>query len=114
MFDCEHVIALHVMKGNWASYHGDGDVSCFFLSCGRTQWYILDLRWGCSFKAPVCSATSRLLSSYEGHLRYLLEASQGNTNASGGEAGDPGYLTSCHCDTGIPNNFKKESGIVTF
>ena len=33
---------------------------------------------------------SGLLSSYEGHLRNLLEAWQGNTDTSRGEAGDPG------------------------
>ena len=31
---------------------------------------------------------SGLLSSYEGHLRNLLEAWQGNMDASRGEAGD--------------------------
>ena len=27
---------------------------------------------------------------------------------------DPVYLSICHSDIGIPNYFKKESGIVTF
>ena len=58
--------------------------------------------------------TSRLLSSYEGHLRYLLEAWQGNTDASRGVAGDPVYLSICHSDIGIPNNFKNVSAIITF
>ena len=57
---------------------------------------------------------SGLLSSYEGNLRNLLEASQGNMDASQGEVGDPETLSSCHSDIGIPINFQQESGIVTF
>ena len=37
---------------------------------------------------------------------------QGNTDTSRGEAGDPGSLSSCHRDIGIPINFQQESGIV--
>ena len=43
----------------------------------------------------------------------LLEAWQGNTNASGSEAGDPGSLSSCNMNIGIPINFQQVSGIVT-
>ena len=62
----------------------------------------------------VCSSTSELLSSYEGHLRNLHEAWQGNTDTSQGEVGDPGSLSCCHSDIGIPINFQQESGIITF
>ena len=58
--------------------------------------------------------TSGLLYSYEGYLRNLLEAWQGNTDASRGEAGEPGSLSSCHSDIGIPINFQQELGIVIF
>ena len=54
------------------------------------------------------------MSSYKGHLRNLLEAWQGITDASQGEAGNPMSLSSCHSDIGIPINFHEESGIVTF
>ena len=57
---------------------------------------------------------SGLLSSYDGHLRNLNYAWQDNTDDSGGEAGDRGSLSSWNSDIGIPINFKKESGIVTF
>ena len=57
---------------------------------------------------------SGLLFSYEGHLRKLLKAWQGNTAASQIEAGDPVSLSFCHSDTGIPVKFQKETGIVTF
>ena len=57
---------------------------------------------------------SGLLSSYEGKIRNLLEAWQGNTDASQGEVVDSGPLSSCHSDIRIPINFKEESGIVTF
>ena len=46
---------------------------------------MLQRQW--PFKTHVCSVTSGLLSSYEGHLRNLLEAWQGNTDTSRGEAG---------------------------
>ena len=62
----------------------------------------------------VCLATSGLLSSYDGHLRNLNYAWQDNTDASGGEAGDRGSLSSWNTDIGISIHFQKESGIVTF
>ena len=71
MFDWEHGIALHTMQGNRASSLGKGEVSWVFSSCGRNLGYILELRRGWSFETPVCSATSGLLSSYDGHLRNL-------------------------------------------
>ena len=46
--------------------------------------------------------------------RNLNEAWQDNTEASGGEAGDEGSLSSCNSDIGIPIHFQKESGLVTF
>ena len=35
-------------------------------------------------------------------------------DASGGEAGDRGSISSWHSGIGIPTNFQGESGIVTF
>ena len=49
-----------------------------------------------------------------GHQTNIIEAWQGNTDASRGEAGDPEALSSCLSDIGIPINFQEESGIVTF
>ena len=46
---------------------------------------------------------SGLLSSCEGHLGILLEALQGNKDASRYEAGDRGSLSRGHRDIGIPN-----------
>ena len=60
------------------------------------------------------SATSGLLSSYDGQLRNLNQAGQDNTDASGGEAGDQGSLSSWNSDIGINIHFQKESGIVSF
>ena len=58
--------------------------------------------------------TSGLLSSYDGPLRNLNYACQDNTDASGGEAGDRGSLSSWNSDIGIPIHFQKEVGNVTF
>ena len=69
---------------------------------------------GWPFGSPVCSVTSELLSSFEGHLGILLEAWQGNRDASPGEGGDPRSLSSCHRDIVIPKDFQEESGIISF
>ena len=69
---------------------------------------------GMTFKTRVCSVTSGLLSTCEGHLGILIETWQGNTVASRGEAGDPVSLSSCHRDIVIPINFQEESGIISF
>ena len=57
---------------------------------------------------------SALLSSYDGHLRNLNYDWQDNTDASVGEAGDRGSLSSWLSDIGIPIHFQEESGIITF
>ena len=71
MFDWENAIALDTMQGNRASSRREGKVSWVFSSCGRTLGYILELRRGWPFRTRVCSATSALLSSYDGYLRNL-------------------------------------------
>ena len=76
--------------------------------------YILELRRGWPFETRVCSAKSGLLSSYDGHLAKLNYAWQENTDASGGEPGVQASHISWHSYIGIPINFHKESGIVTF
>ena len=76
VFNGEHGIALHAMHENRASSKGEGEFSWFFSRCGGNLGYILDLQWGWPFKTRVCSVTSELLSSHEGHLRNLHEASQ--------------------------------------
>ena len=85
MFDGEHGIALHAMQGNRASSHCGWEISWFFSSCRGNLGYILQLKRGSYFKTRVCSVTSGLLSSYEGHHMNLLEAWQVNRNASRGE-----------------------------
>ena len=47
-----------------------------FLELRWNMGDILELQQGLPFKTRVCSATSGLLSSYEGHLRNLHEALQ--------------------------------------
>ena len=74
MFDGEHRIALHAMQGNRASFHGEGEVSWFYSSCGRNLSYILKLWLGWPSKTRDFSAMSGLLSSCEGHIRIIFEA----------------------------------------
>ena len=52
-----------------------------FLDFRRVPGYILQLQWGSTVKARVCSATLGLLSRYEGYLRNLLKAWHGHTDA---------------------------------
>ncbi len=114
MCDVQHGIALHAVQGNRASSRGEGEVSWFFSSCGGNLGYILELRRGWPFHPRVSSATSGLLPSCEGQLWILLEAWQGNWDASPAEAGDQGSLSTCHRNPGTPIKFHEESGIVSF
>ena len=114
VFNWENNIALHEMQGNQASSPSEGYVSWDFSSCGRNVGYIHELQRGWPFETPLCSAKSRLLCSYEGHLRNLNKAWQDNTDTSGGEVGDQGSLSSFHRDIGIPINFQKGSSFVSF
>ena len=54
------------------------------------------------------------MSSYDGHLGKFNEAWQENIDASGVEPRGQASLISWHSYIGIPINFHKESGIVTF
>ena len=85
-----------------------------FLELRREPGVSSRVLTGVAFRNFVSSVTSELVSSYDGHLRNLNYAWQDNTNASGGEAGDRGSLSSWNSDIGIPIHFQKESGIVTF
>ena len=114
LFAWEQGIALHAMQGNWASSLSEQEVSWFISSSSGKLGYILKVRQGKTLKTFVCSVTSGLLSSYDGHLRDLNYAWQDNTDASGGEAGDQGSFSSWNSDIGIPIHFPKDSGIVTF
>ena len=102
------------MQGNRSSSLGMGEVLWFYSSCGGNLVYILELQWGWLFKTRICSVITGLLSSYEGHLRNLHEAWQGNTDTSSGEGGDGLSLSSWHRDIGILINFQEESRLVSF
>ena len=114
VFDGQNGITLHTVQGIRALSLGELEVSCFFLIYGGNLGYILELQWAWPFKTPVCSATSGLLSIYGGHLRNILKAWQGNTEASTDKAGDQVTISSCQSDIGIPINFQEESGAFTF
>ena len=66
MFNWERGIALHAMQGTRASSLVEGEVSWFFSICGGNLGYIHEIRRGWPFKIRVCSATSGLLSRYDG------------------------------------------------
>ena len=71
MLAWEHGIALHEMQGDWASSHGEGEVSWVFSNSGRNLGDNFKLRWGWPFETRVCSAKLGLLSSYDGHIRKV-------------------------------------------
>ena len=71
LFDWEQGIALQAVQGNQASSFSEREIRWFFLTWSGKLGYVLKLRWGKSFKTFVYSATSGLLSSYDGHLRNL-------------------------------------------
>ena len=110
MFNVEHGIALHTVQGNWASSCGKGEVSWFFSSCPGT-WAIFSRYDG---DGRVCSATSRLLASCEGHPGILLEAWQGNRDGIQCKARDQVSLSRCQRDIGIPLNFQVSQVSCTF
>ena len=78
-----------------------------FSQVAAGTWGILSGYCVIILQSSCLFTTSRLLSSYEGHLRNLFKAWQDNTDASRGEAGDPGSLSSCHSDIVITIIFKK-------
>ena len=82
MLDWEHGIVEHAMQGNCASSLAEGEVSWFFSRCGRNLVYILELWQGWQFNICVYSATSALLSSYDGLFSNINKASRNNTDAS--------------------------------
>ena len=102
------------MQWNRTSSLSEQEFSWFFSSCGGNLGYVLELGRGKPLETFVCSAMSGLLSSYDEHLRNLNYAWQDNTDASGGEEGDRGSVSSWNSDTGIPIHFQNESGIHTF
>ena len=83
MNDGEHGIALHVIQGNWASSHGEGEVSELFSRCGGILAYILELRRdGCSKlmfvqrrqdSCLVMTDTSGISSMLDRAIRTLLD-----------------------------------------
>ena len=105
VFDWEHETPQHEMQGNLASSCSEWEVSWVLSSCGRHMVYILELRRGWPFETRVCSATSRLLYSYDIHFGNLNYAWQENTDASGGELVGQASLISWHSCIGIPINF---------
>ena len=113
LFDWEQGIALHAMQGNRASSLSEREVSWFFSTCGGNLGYVLELRRGYTLNTFVCSATSGLLSSYDGHHRNLNYTWQDNADASEGESGDRVSLSSWKSDIGIPIHFQRVSNIVT-
>ena len=114
VFDGERGIALHAMQRIRALSRGEGRFSLLFLSSGGYLGYILELWLGLSFKGCVCLVTSGLMFTYERQLRNLHEAWQGSMYTFRGEVEEKVSLSCCHSDIGIPINFQKESGNVTF
>ena len=114
MFVWEHGIAVHTMERNWTSSHGEGEISYIFTSFARKLAYLLELPLGRPLKTRVCSVMSGLLSSYEGNLRNIHEAWQGNTEASRGKAGDEDPFPVATVILGFQSIFKKSQASSPF
>ena len=116
--------SFHVWLGTWHCSAGNAGESSLITRRVRCLMGFLELqqepgvysriRAGVAIKSFVCSATSGLLSCYDGHLRNLNLAWQDNADNSGGDAGDRVSLSSWPSYIGIPIHFQEESGIVTF
>ena len=113
VFDGEHRSALHEMQGNRASYRGEGK-SHGFLKLPREPVEYFWVMVGKNLHRSCLFSTLELLSIYKVHLRNLLKALKGNSDASQCEVGYEGSLSTCHSDIGIRINFQEESGIITF
>ena len=68
VFDVEHGIVLHAMQSSWPHLTAKGKPHGFSPVAAGT-WGIFSSYGGCPFKTQVCSVTSGLLLSYEGHLK---------------------------------------------
>ena len=103
MFDGEHGIALYEMQENRASSHGEGEISCFFSSCGWTLWYILKLQQGWPSKLVfvqqrqdsclVMRDTSRISSRLDRAIGTLLRVRRETQCPFPVATGIPGFLS---------------------
>ena len=71
VFDWEHGVALHAVHGNRPSSPGKRGSFMVFLELRQEPGVYSRVTGGWPFESPVCSVTSELLSSYNGHLRNL-------------------------------------------
>ena len=94
MFDAEHGTALEAMQVNQASFHCQRGNLMVFLDFRWEPGVSFSVKTEMYFKHSCFSATSGLLSSFQGHLRILLESWQGCRDTSGVEEGDQ-VSTSC-------------------
>ena len=78
LFDGEYGVALLPMQENQASSPDEGEISCFFSSCGGNLGFPLELQWGCSLNTRVFSVTSGLLPNFQRNFGVLLESWQGS------------------------------------
>ena len=113
LFDGEHGIALHAMQWHRASSRGEGGSLIVFLQLRPGTEVYSRVTAGRTFNTRVCSLKSGILSSCIGHFGTLLKVLQANRDASRGEAGDPGSISNCYRDIGIPINFQEEAGIIS-
>ena len=81
-------IALKSLRGKWALFHIEGEISWRFSSCSRKYWVALKFRGGPQPASHVASGKSGLLSSCDGHLGISLKSLKG-------------YMSSFHDEVGI-------------
>ena len=78
-----------------ASFHDDGRISWFFLSCGATFGVFLELQWGTKGASRVAPGKSSLHSPWEGERYIALESQLGNWASRCVEGGISRSFLSC-------------------
>ena len=99
MLKMEGGFSLMTSQQKRASAHPEGEISCFFSSCGR---FPLEFQWGPHGPARGLSGVSSFHASHEGPLGIPLQSLPGPRSSSGFGAGTSGFLSRANMGLGVP------------
>ena len=112
VFAWEHTIALQATQGNRVISRR-GRSLMVFLDLRQTSAVYSRVTAGMILQSSCLFNDVRTPVSLRGSPHESPRGLAGQYGRFSGEAGDPGSLSSCHSDIGIPINFQQESVIVT-